>query len=79
MCIDVYKRQILRDEDLSNKEDSFLIKKVFDAFNYTITLFEEDERFLNCKNNWLFKTIVYYKAVADKQKVNRYLNWIRCV
>lgn len=67
---------ILRDEDLSNKEDSFLIKKVFDAFNYTITLFEEDERFLNCKNNWLFKTIVYYKAVADKQKVNRYLNWI---
>lgn len=67
---------ILRDEDLSNKEDGFLIKKVFDAFNYTTTLFEEDERFLNCKNNWLFKTIVYYKSAANKQKVNRYLNWI---
>lgn len=67
---------ILRDKDLSDKNDSLLIKRVFDAFNYTITLFEEDKRFLSCKNTWLFKTIVYYKAVANKQKVNRYLNWI---
>lgn len=67
---------ILKDELFVQKKDDDLVKQIFNAFNYTISLFNENEELKDSKNIWLFKTLIFYKITQNKQTVTQFLAWV---